>query len=310
MYPKLKLTQLRSYQALMAAGSMAAAAGLLNLTQPALSKHLNALESAIGLRLFNRRKGGPLTPTRAGREFFKAIEGPLDVLEKLPAIAREISNHRSARFQIAAALPIINSSAFVQILRRFRRLHPGIRLSLEARHRVDLEELVVSRQVDIAFGLLPAEYPGLRGVPLMRVDAVAVMPNKHPLAKRKQVSFAQLPPYPLILPSRQPLRTRLDRELDGCDVTFDIALEASSTITCCKFAAEGFGVTLCDPFSPTAFRGARLAMRPLRPRISLTYGALIAERAEDNQLVDTLLAMFRTDGAEAGSSDGRSGSRN
>lgn len=298
--PKLKLTQLRSYQALMATGNMAVAAGLLNLTQPALSKHLGALEAAIGMRLFNRRKGGPLTPTRAGREFFKTIEGPLDVLEKLPAIAREISKHRSARFQIAAALPIINSSAFAQILRRFRSLHPGIRLSLEARHRVDLEELVVSRQVDIAFGLLPAEYPGLRGVPLMRVNAVAVMPKTHPLAKRKHLAFRQLVPYPLILPSRQPLRTRLDRELDGCSVAFDIALEASSTITCCKFAAEGFGVALCDPFSPTAFRGAQLAMRPLHPKISLTYGALIAERAEEDPLVDSLLAMFRTFEAEEG----------
>lgn len=292
MPSKVKLVQLRSYQALMTTGSMSAAAQLLNVTQPALSKHLSALEEAIGLRLFSRRRGGPLTPTRAGREFFKAIEGPIDVIERLPAIAKAIATHGKSRFQIAAALPIINSGFFAEVLRQFRALHPEVRLALESRHRVDLEELVLSRQVDIAFGLLPAGVPGLRSIPLVRVEAVAVMTADHLLARRRYISFGQLSPHPLILPSRQPLRVLVDRELDACKAKFNVVLEASSTITCCKFVAEGFGVTLCDPFSPSAFRGAGLVTRPLRPAVALVYGALIAERTEDDALVESLLSVF------------------
>lgn len=293
MTAKIKLAQLKSYQAIMASGSMSAAAEMLHVTQPALSKHLTALEQAIGLRLFDRRSGGPMTPTRPGREFYKSIEGALDVLERLPLLAKEISTYQRSRFSITASLPIINSSFFVDGLRRFRSQYPQVRLALEARHRVDIEELIVSRQVDIGLGLLPINIPGLRGIPLKRVDAVAVMPASHPLARKQQVTFRDLEPFPLILPSRQPLRTRIDLEIERSAVALHIDLEASSTITCCKFAIEGYGIALCDPFSPTAFEGAQLVARPLRPAISLTYGALIAERGNDDPLAEALVAILQ-----------------
>jgi DNA-binding transcriptional LysR family regulator len=293
MTGKIKLGQLKSYQAIMATGSMSAAAEMLHITQPALSKHLAALEQAIGLRLFDRRSGGPMTPTRVGREFYKSIEGTLDVLERLPLLAQEISTYQRSRFLIAASLPIINSSFFVDGLRRFRSQYPEVRLGLEARHRVDIEELIVTRQADIGFGLLPIDIPGLSGIPLTRVDAVAVMAGGHSLARKRQVTFKDLAPFPLILPSRQPLRTRIDHEIERSGIALDIDLEASSTITCCKFAIEGFGITLCDPFSPTAFQGSDLVVRPLRPAVSLTYGALIADRGNDDPLTESLVTILQ-----------------
>lgn len=293
MPAQIKLAQLRSYQAIMATGSMSTAADMLHMTQPALSKHLTALEHAVGLRLFDRRSGSPMTPTRVGREFYKSIEGTLDVLERLPLIAEEISTRQRARFQIAASLPIINSSFFVEGLRRFRSRFPQVRLALEARHRVDIEELIVSRQADIGFGLLPIDLPGLRGVPLVRVDAVAVMAAGHKLAGKREVSFKDVARFPLILPCRQPLRTRIDHAIEKSGVALDIDLEASSTITCCKFAIEGFGITLCDPFSPTAFDGSALVVRPLRPAVSLTYGALIADRNDGDPLAGSLVTILQ-----------------
>lgn len=289
MSRRVSLRQLLAYRAIMSAGSISVAANDLNLSQPALSKQIAALEEALEIRLFSRRRGGPMIPTRAGVELFKSIEGTISGIDLIPQLAKEISEHSRIRLRVAATPPLLNSAPFMRALTHFRENNPSVRLALEARHRVDIEEWVYSRQVDVALALLPLKNPLLFSRPLLKTRAVVVVSLDNPLAKRAWVTMRDLSASTVILPSRQPLRDQIDACIRGLPDTFNVDIESSSSLTCCRLAAAGLGVAICDPFSPTAFSGSEVRVLKLEPAIELAYGAIMHKNSEVSATTGKLL---------------------
>lgn len=291
MMNRLGLRQLRAFHAVMTGGSVTAAAERLNLTQPAISKQLTALEDSLGLRLFHRRSGRAATPTRAGVEFFRAIEPTMVGLEEIGTIAETIADSGRNRLRVAATPPLINSAPLMSALARFTEKMPGATLSLEPRHRLEIEDWVASRRIDLALALLPIGHPGLQEIPLVETRVVAVAAHGHPLASCKTVTPSDLSGIPLILPSRQPLRTRIDALLQYTGKTLVPTYEATSAITAARLAASGLGVAICDPFSPTAFDG--LSVVPWAPDVPLVYGAIFGKGQELEPAAEVLLDLIR-----------------
>ncbi len=69
----MKLRQIEIFREVCDAGSVTGAAESLGISQPAVSKHLAALERACGFLLF-ARTGGRLVPTPEGRLFALEVE--------------------------------------------------------------------------------------------------------------------------------------------------------------------------------------------------------------------------------------------
>lgn len=77
--PAVSLDLLRTFQAVHQAGTLTAAARLLELTQPTVTAQLRALEAVVGQPLFLRQARG-VRPTPAGEDLARRLEGPLDAL--------------------------------------------------------------------------------------------------------------------------------------------------------------------------------------------------------------------------------------
>ncbi|MCX2678809.1 LysR family transcriptional regulator [Galbibacter sp. EGI 63066] len=78
----INLEWLRTFSAIYECNNITEASKKLNMTQPGVSKHLSALESHIGKKLFERttRK---LTPTEYGKFLYTQINNPLQELKKV-----------------------------------------------------------------------------------------------------------------------------------------------------------------------------------------------------------------------------------
>nr|WP_306266175.1 LysR family transcriptional regulator [Pararhizobium sp. IMCC3301] len=289
MSNRLGLRQLRAFHAVMVTGSVTVAATRLNLTQPAISKQISALEHAVGLRLFNRRSGRATTPTQQGIEFFRTIEPTIAGLDEIETIARDIGNQARRRLRIAATPPLINSAPLMAAIARFMEREPDARLALEPRHRLDIEDWVAARHIDLALALLPTKHPALKTIPLVETQVVAVMTKGHRLARERVITPELIDGEVLILPSRQPLRTRIDAELKRIGREVSVSIESSSAITCCRMAAAGLGIAVCDPFSATAFPSDDVVTREWTPQVSLTYGALVNKEQEMEPATSALL---------------------
>ena len=292
MSNRIGLRQLRAFHTVMISGSVTAAAERLNLTQPAISKQLSALEDSLQLKLFHRRSGRSATPTRAGLEFFRAIEPTMVGMDEIGAIAARIAKSGRHRLRIAATPPLINSAPLMTALSRFAQKMPGAQVSLEPQHRLEIEDWVAARRIDLALALLPLDHPGLEAVPLVQTRAVVVVPAHHPLSGYDAITPADLDGVPVILPSRQPLRTRFDAVLDASGTELEATYEASSNITVARLAISGLGVAICDPFSPTAFDGG-FSIIPWKPEVPLVYGALYSKGQELETTAQVLLGFIR-----------------
>lgn len=80
MTPGADLVMLRSFLSIYRTGGVAKAADALHLSQPAVSRHLKALEESVGRPLF-ARAGRGIAPTEAGHVLAIEVAGHVDALE-------------------------------------------------------------------------------------------------------------------------------------------------------------------------------------------------------------------------------------
>ncbi len=173
------------------------AAETLAIAQPALSRALAQLESALGADLLNRtRRGAELTP--AGRLLLERIEPILRSLAAVPGELAAFTDGEIGHVRVAFT-GLAMATVLPAILREFHRRHPGIRL--------ELNESPTSAQVgalqagEIACGFFhPDALPsGLATHVLLQERNGVLLPASHPLAQRKTLRLRDLAATPFVL---------------------------------------------------------------------------------------------------------------
>lgn len=89
----LNLQQMKTFLAVIKCGSFTRAAHELNLTQPAVSGHIAALEEEFGMPLFNRT-GRKVVLTDAGEILMR---GARDIFYRVDDLKRELADLRASR---------------------------------------------------------------------------------------------------------------------------------------------------------------------------------------------------------------------
>ena len=148
--------QARAFLATAEAGSLSAAARVLGLTQPTLSRQVAALEKDLGVALFERI-GRSLALTQTGIDL-------LDHFRTMGEAASRISLAASGQSQDVEGLVSITATNLMatkhlpRIMKRLREEAPGIEIELNASN--DLRDLM-RREADIAIRHVRPEQPGL-----------------------------------------------------------------------------------------------------------------------------------------------------
>lgn len=211
----MELRHLRYFCAVAEWRGFNRAARALHVSQSAISEQLLDLEQEIGVSLLNRsRRQISLTP-----------EGGIFLDEArriLAAVNRAIeSTQRSARGEIgplAVSFLVWGTGTFFPaIIREFRSLYPGIRLSLTEMTPAQQSEALVSGSIDIGFTRpLLSPYDRLLRSEILYVDPlIAVLAVDHPLAGRP-LRLATLADEPFIVCDRNLSPTLFDKITATC----------------------------------------------------------------------------------------------
>lgn len=143
-----QLTQYRAFIAVFNAQSISGAAELLNLSAPAISKQLTALERRLELVLFERahRK---LIPTEQGKIFYFKCIDILQSIDDAENEARLADQEISGTLKVTLPKALLNSG-LLNILVRFTDKHPQLKYSIDVSEQVqDLQQ----KNFDVAFRL-------------------------------------------------------------------------------------------------------------------------------------------------------------
>ena len=203
-------TGYRYFMAVAEAGSVRAAARVLNVAASAISRQLILLESQLGIALFDR-SGRSLVLSPAGEILLRGLRasarGNEDVLDELAAL-----KGLTRGFLRVATVESISVSVLPDVLLDFARRHPGIEVSVTVAGSDAVTELVRDQQADVGFTFNPASLDGLDVAENREMRLGAVMAPDHALAKLRRVSLAECLRYSVAWPARGlSLRAVLDR---------------------------------------------------------------------------------------------------
>lgn len=249
-------------------GSTAAAARIVNVSQPSVSVAISKIESHLGRPLFVRSAGQGMMPTPFGQQ-------KLGEFRALRAQAQQALTRDGAQ-NIVLNLGVFSTLGpryAPSLIRGFQTLHPHCQIRL---HEADLETLsdwLETGQIDVAliydFGL-PSR---LTVLPLADTPPYGVVASTHRLAHRASVSMADLLQDPLILMNLPHSRSYFLTLAQMHGISPHIAYETGSVEMLRSLVANGLGVGLLatDILHGVAYDGLDIV------RLSLT-GTLAPHR--------------------------------
>ncbi|KVP82023.1 LysR family transcriptional regulator [Burkholderia ubonensis] len=175
----MELRQLRYFIAVAEEMNITRAAERLHMTQPPLSRQLQAIEGEIGLPLFERGTR-PLKLTEAGRVFYAQAKRLVDQADELGPLTRRLAQ-MSERIVIGF-VPSTLYGALPDVIRAFRETWPDVELSLIEMFTLEQLGALKGGRIDVGFGRLRFDDDQLVREALIEEKLIAALPAGHPLA--------------------------------------------------------------------------------------------------------------------------------
>src|SRR5262245_23962706 len=190
----MNLRFLRTFVAIADSSGFARGAIRLNLTQSAASRQIHALESELGVRLFDRI-GRTVKLTSEGEDLLLRSRRLLSDAESLGERARALKSGQTGVLRIGAA-PQIMENLLADFLQRYRKRHPGIEIQLVEDQGGRLPARLEAGDMHVA--ILPDSDDRFFRRLLYPMLMVAVIPRDHRLGRRAVLDVVDLIDEPLL----------------------------------------------------------------------------------------------------------------
>jgi DNA-binding transcriptional LysR family regulator len=247
----LRLEQFKYLEAIVRHGSLRRAAKELGLAQPSLTQQIQRLEQEIDIQVFDRTVFG-VQLTAAGESIMRHVRTLLAAEE---AVRQEVAAYRGLHTG-SIRLGAVNSASVAilpEVLSRFSRKYPGIEIHVTEAVSLSIERMVLAADIEVGIALIAEKvHPLPAGVvaePLMRAPLVVCVSPTSRLAKRSDISLADLRQEPLILGSRGALTTEILTKAGLIEPGAKHFFDSNSPDTLKRMAAAGYGVIVLPMFS-------------------------------------------------------------
>ena len=222
--------------------SLTEAARALGTSQPALSRAILELEAELGVDVFVRHGKRILGLTEPGRGVAERAER---VLAEIQGIERATADWRARDAGELRIATTHTQARYVlpEVVKRFRKRYPAVRLSLMQGSPRQITQMVVDREVDFAIATeVAGERPELRMIEGFEWQHVIVVPDRHPLLA-ESLTLQSLVRYPLVTYVEEFAgRRRIDRAFAQAGLRPDVVLAAIDSDVIKTYVGIGMGV--------------------------------------------------------------------
>jgi DNA-binding transcriptional LysR family regulator len=151
-----------------------------------------------------------------------------------------------------------------------------VQLSVDRSYGARVVEAVINNLADFGITQLPVQEKKLQVVKIHSDEIMLLLPAKHPLTLRKQVTPRDLVGQPLLLPKSGTTRARLNVWLEPVEGELRISMELDSTEMIKRFVMAGLGLSfLAASHCREEVASGKLACVSLSPEPMLRKVALI-----------------------------------
>ncbi|MDD7389374.1 MAG: LysR family transcriptional regulator [Lachnospiraceae bacterium] len=192
----MTLNQLYYFQAIARYENYRKAAEDLYISQPSLSRSIAALESELGILLFEK-SGRGVQLTKGGRLFLEYVNRIISECEIAKNKMKELSDD-GGRIDIGYVFPLA-SRYIPHHVRNFlnRDENKRVTFNFYQNHTPAIAGKVLSGELDVGFGGY-MDRDDFEFFPVLSDEIVLITPKEHELAGRESVSLQEVNHYPVI----------------------------------------------------------------------------------------------------------------
>lgn len=203
--------------------SFSRAAEVLFISQPAVTKHVKALEAYYKTTLFER-KGNNIELSHAGKLLLQRLKEAKKIQNQLEFELSVLKDRLKAKGQLKlGASTTVALYIIPKILSAFHQKYPEVKISLLNRNTDTIVKALTDGDIDIGIVEGKKKNSAIFYQPFGTDEVVAVCSAKSPIAKKRTLTIQEIKNYPVVL-----------RE------------QGSGTLTALKYNLEKHGVKLSE----------------------------------------------------------------
>ena len=286
----MNTVQLRSFMAVAETLNFAKAAEIMNITQPAVTQQIHALEDELGARLF-KRSTRSVELTAEGQIFINDAQSMLDIADRAGRRFKEARTEIRKEFRIgchSASEILLLSSAISALHAAYPYIYPVFRVNPFRHLYKELEEGKLDAVISFKEGV-PGEKMEFIGISSSRM--MAVVPSFHHLARKRGIRAADLASErlvfidPRICPEMiNSIQLSISSNHNASDIFFSSAPEGAEVM-----AASGFGVAVLPEL---CLSGQKIPRIPIMGIDSVPFGIYIRRELRTPELQSFLSGMI------------------
>ena len=272
------LRQLRYFIAVAEEGNVGRAAVRLHVSQPPLTRHIQALEASLGVDLFRRTHWG-VELTQAGQALLVEARHVHALVDHALDTARRTGRGEAGRLDVGVfgtgALSLVP-----QVLRRYSTLHPDVDVVLLNVPQAMQVEALRQRRLLATFDRFLPDDEDLKIEVVAREKQLVALQEGSPLAKRSLVPMEALAAERFIVSRHAGHARNLVALCRANGFELRVGQEAGDMLTGLALVANGYGVQIV----PESIRGVSmqgLVYRPIRAKGDSTIDLQCAYRREE-----------------------------
>jgi len=217
------------------------ASSILNISQPAVTKHIKNLEDSLGEVLFIRTKRGVVL-TEVGNKLFLKVKQALRIIDDAELSLNESKKlHNSTiRVGISTTLAKIYLMDYID---NFHKIYPNIIFDIYTDSTTDLIKKLKVGEIDFIISKFPSTLDfDLNYIVLGKTDYIFVRSPKYTI-KTNKIDIKDLERYPILL-QKYPSNSRVsaDKYFKDNNINVKPLISVASSNLLISFVKIGYGI--------------------------------------------------------------------
>jgi DNA-binding transcriptional LysR family regulator len=279
----MRLRHIEVFHAVYTCGSITAAAKMLGVSQPSVSKVLAHAEQQLGFALFDRQKG-KIVPTQEAERLIHHVTDVNDNLGELRRMSENLQSSDAGRIRLATT-PAFGIDLVPAAVASYLETHPDTSFAIETLHLNQATRALKELRIDIALVFDPPATPGIHIDTLATADFVVLTHESMKFGAEKRLSLEDLDGMPLVsLSTRSPLGGLLANRIDSSNIKFRSVARVETYQMAKALVAHGAGIAIVDEITARSMGHDNVVAWQLEPELHFDI-ALLHTEAEPLSIV-------------------------
>ncbi|MFA3918927.1 LysR family transcriptional regulator [Ruegeria hyattellae] len=278
------------FAAVVSCGSMTAAAQMLSVSQPAVTRMVRDLETRVGFSLFERN-GPKIAPTEKGMKFFEESQRVMANLTQLTMRAHAIRDEKIAAIDIVAT-PTMSAGLVAPVLSRIADVLPDF-VHVETISAERVIHALRQRTADLGISAFPIDHDRLRCLARFESSLVAVVQEGSPFDRPGPLPLAVFAEERLATISNSyRIRRAINQAFDENKVVPAREIATNSSLNAAMAARSGLGIAICDPVTALGVPVRGVKIRMLSEQIKYDWGLFANDENGMKDQLDLVTEAF------------------